>query len=121
MRKALLILLLILTLGATEAIAITTPAVESGWWIQIVGTTQADTVNLRTGPSQYDAEAWGVWHRGEPMSIHLREKDQGYNHLFIQLSNPQKKQIDAIVMYGDKLVKEYHFTGASESHEVDKR
>ena len=121
MHKTLVMLFLILAVWATGAIAITTPAVESGWWIQIVGTTQADTVNLRTGPSQYDAEAWGAWHRGDPMSIHIREKDQGYNHLYIQLSNPQKKQIDAIVMYGDKLVKEYHFTGASESHEVDKR
>lgn len=102
-------------------ILVSTAFAEQGWWIQIVGTTQATKVGIQTGPSKHDNECWGGWKKGESYNIRIRDKDQGYNHLFIQINNEEKVQVDAVVMYDDRSLKEYHFNGDMENHEIDRR
>jgi hypothetical protein len=93
----------------------------SGWWIQIVGTTNATQIGIQTGPSKHDNEVWGSWKSGDAMEVPIRDKDQTYNVLFVQLNNPQEKQINANVLYGNKLLQEFSFDGKMENHTIDRR
>src|SRR5438132_11124705 len=93
----------------------------NGWWIEVYNETEASKLVLQSGPSRDDNGVWGNWQRGGPNRIPMPEEQQNFNVLFVQITNPEKKQCEAAVLYDGQVKKRYAFDGTHEWHNVDRR